>query len=414
MQRDNGLGHGEVYEAHQGGGRLTVHMITNPWKLSVRMGILTPNLNGWMAGKQESTDTRLRRAHLVRKMEQHGIQLAGIQETHFDTEAEILQWKYWLSKRGYGMEATVASRRGSAVVLWRQASWAATQSHRLEPRVLIVTPRHQTEQVRVVSAHMHHILSVQERQWQRLQQYLQSQPDLPTLLLMDHNSILTPKVDSRFVRGEEVSGVQSARGAKVEALRKMAMVDGWDLVHAVAATPPPRYTFGHTVQGPKRNLRQIDRVHVPEDMTPSVAGAYTILSGCDHRGVVIQLAPPSVEVGRPRQKFPKAMLADEVAMLRLHERVYSLQVESPLEWWQAAQCIVREEGARLARSQSTRGFFQLEAAVRASSPWRVVRAGWEYLEQQGLCPGTTGDAYRALASFLADERLEATHQRSMD
>ena len=101
-------------------------------------------------------------------------------------------------------------------------------------------------------------------------------------------------------------------------------------------------------------------------------------------------------------------------MLRLQERVHSLQVESPLEWWQAAQCIVREEGAAWARSQSTRGFSQLEAAVRASSPWHVVRAGWEYLEQQGLCPGTTGDAYRALALFLADERLEATHQRSMD
>ena len=89
-------------------------MITN---LSVRMGILTSNLNRWMERKQESTDTRLRRAHLVRKMYQHGIQLAGIQETHFDTEAEILQHKYWLSRRGYGMEATVASRRGSTAVL---------------------------------------------------------------------------------------------------------------------------------------------------------------------------------------------------------------------------------------------------------------------------------------------------------
>ena len=94
--------------------------------------------------------------------------------------------------------------------------------------------------------------------------------------------------------------MQSARGAEVEALRKMAMVDGWDLVHAGAATPPPQYTFGHMVQGPKRNQRRMDRVYVPEAMTPSVAGAYTILTGSDHKGVVIQLAPPSVEVGRPR------------------------------------------------------------------------------------------------------------------
>ena len=97
--------------------------------------------------------------------------------------------------------------------------------------------------------------------------------------------------------------MQSARGAEVEALRKMAIVDGCDLVHAGAATPPPEYTFGHTVQGPKRNLRRIDRVHVPEAMTPSVAGSYTILTGSDHRGVVIQLAPPLVEVGRPWQNF---------------------------------------------------------------------------------------------------------------
>ena len=101
-------------------------------------------------------------------------------------------------------------------------------------------------------------------------------------------------------------------------------------------------------------------------------------------------------------------------MLRLQERVHSLQVESPLECWQAAQIIVREEGATWARSQSTRGFSQLEAAVRASSPCHVVLSGWEYLEQQGLYTGSTGDAYRALASFLADERLEATQQRSMD
>ena len=52
--------------------------------------------------------------------------------------------------------------------------------------------------------------------------------------------------------------------------------------------------------------------------------------------------------------------------------------------------------------------------MRANSPCHVVRSGWEYLEQQGLCPGTTGDTYRALASFLADERLEATHHRSME
>ena len=149
-------------------------------------------------------------------------------------------------------------------------------------------------------------------------------------------------------------------------------------------------------------------------MTPNVAGAYTILTGCDHRGVVIQLAPPSVEVGRPGHKFPEAMLVDEVAMLRLQERVHSLQVESPPEWWQAAQSIVREEGAAWARSQSTRGFSQLEAAVRASSPCHVVWSRWEYLEQHGLCPRSTGDAYRALPSSLADERLEATHQRSME
>ena len=87
------------------------------------------------------------------------------------------------------------------------------------------------------------------------------------------------------------------------------------------------------------------------------------------------------------------MLADEVAMLRLQERVHSLCLESPLEWRQAAQCIVREEGAAWPRSQSTTAFSQLEAAVRASSPCHVVRAGWEYLEQQGLSPGTTGEAY---------------------
>ena len=114
--------------------------------------------------------------------------------------------------------------------------------------ILIVTLRHQTEQqVRVVSAHMHHTPSVRERQWRRLRQYLQGQPELPTLLLMDHNSMLVPGVDSQFVQGEEVSGVQSAWGAEVDAPRKMAMIDGWYLVHAGAATPPPQYTFGHTV-----------------------------------------------------------------------------------------------------------------------------------------------------------------------
>ena len=82
----------------------------------------------------------------------------------------------------------------------------------------------------------------------------------------------------------------------------MALVDGWDLVHAGAATPAPQYTFGHTVQGPKRNLRRIDRVHVSETMTPSVAGAYTILKGSDHRRVVIQLAPPLVQVGRSSRR----------------------------------------------------------------------------------------------------------------
>ena len=44
----------------------------------------------------------------------------------------------------------------------------------------------------------------------------------------------------------------------------------------------------------------------------------------------------------------------------------------------------------------------------------MVRAGWEYLEQQCLSSGTTRDVYRTLAAFLADERLEASHQKSMN
>ena len=82
------------------------------------MGLLTANICGRMAKKADSKDGRLRHSVLMRKMSHHGVEIAGWQETHFRSEAEIQSQQFWASGQGYGMFASVADGNASAAVSW--------------------------------------------------------------------------------------------------------------------------------------------------------------------------------------------------------------------------------------------------------------------------------------------------------
>jgi hypothetical protein len=48
-------------------------------------------------------------------------------------------------------------------------------------------------------------------------------------------------------------------------------------------------------------------------MRPNLLTAYTVLTGSDHKGVVIQLGAPPMAKGKSRYRFPTDLLKDEAA-----------------------------------------------------------------------------------------------------
>ena len=107
------------------------------------------------------------------------------------------------------------------------------------------------------------------------------------------------------------------------------------------------------------------------------------------------------------------MLSDEQAMLELQEQVASISIDDPEDWWAEALSVVSAAGRQWARTNSSRGFLQVEARVCNSSPTRVIAAGWEYLDELGVRPKTHQEAYQCLASVLADEQREGWMQQSV-
>ena len=59
------------------------------WRRAERLDVMMARVCGCMAKPSEAKDQRLCRSHLLRKLRQHGEQLAGPQETHFETQDEV-------------------------------------------------------------------------------------------------------------------------------------------------------------------------------------------------------------------------------------------------------------------------------------------------------------------------------------
>ena len=309
------------------------------------------------------------------------------------------------------MRATVAAGFGSVAVLWALSLCTELSTTIISPRLMIVELRHTTGQtVRLVGGHMHDDPGLRKDQWRDLSKRLRSLSSMATIFLMDHNSLVLPGQDS--LKGHQGDrSVREARYQEMEVLAKFDMHDVWGLAHDGSEHPPPAATYGWAYEGRRANPRRLDRIHVNAALTEWVSGAYTVLTGANHKGVVLQLSPPAIIQGKPRPRFPEGMLGDEQAMPELREQVASISIEDPEGWWAEALSVVSAAGRQWARMNSSRGFSQVEALVRNSSPTRVIPAGREYLEELGKRPTTHQEAYQCLAFVVADEQREGRMQQ---
>ena len=160
---------------------------------------------------------------------------------------------------------------------------------------------------------------------------------------MDHKSVIVPREDSIHVRAE-IAEVKRLREEEVAALARKNLVDAWRLVHDGPDHEPPHWTFGWEGQGDTRNSKQLNRVHLQQAMVENASGAYTVLTGADHKGVVVQLAPPAMLTGRLRQRFPTELLQDTAAVAALRDRVQAVQGASDEEWWTETMSVIGEVG----------------------------------------------------------------------
>jgi endonuclease/exonuclease/phosphatase family metal-dependent hydrolase len=150
-------------------------MPTDPWLLASKLACMTANINGWMARKDTGRDSKLRRTQLLTVAKEHGVQVMGLQETHFNTEKERDSQTKWLAKQGYDMYAAISTGgTGSSVVLWDNKNWSLEEGYVLEPRLVIAKLKHKGGQRLVaISAPFHHREGQRKSQWVRLHSALE-------------------------------------------------------------------------------------------------------------------------------------------------------------------------------------------------------------------------------------------------
>ena len=291
------------------------------------------------------------------------------------------------------MRATVAVGFGSVAVLWALCKWTELSLTVVSPRLMIVKLRHTTSQtVRLVGWRMHDDPGLRKDQWRDLGKRLRYLSSMATLFLMDHNSLIVPGKDS--LKGHQGGRpVTEARYQEMEVLEEFDMHDVWGLAHSGSEHPPLAETYGWAHKEHRANPRRLDRIQVNAALAEWISGAYTVLTGADHKAVVLQLSPPAMVQGKPRPRFPEGMLSDEQAMLELQGQVASISIDDPEDWWAEALSVMSAAGRQWARINSSRGFSQVEALVRNNSPTRVISAGWEYSDELGVQPKTHQEAY---------------------
>ena len=214
--------------------------------------------------------------------------------------------------------------------------------------------------MQLVGGHMHDDPGLRKDQWRDLSKRLRSLSSITRFFLMDHNSLMVPCQDS--LKGHHGGRrVREARYQEMEVLAEFDMHEVWDLAHSGDEHAPRAATYGWAHKERRANPRRLNRIHVNAALTEGVSGAYTVLTGADYKAVVLQLSPPATVQGK--------------RMLELQEQVASVSIDDPEEWWAEALSVVSAAGRQWARMNSSRGFSQVEAMVRNSSPTHVIRAG---------------------------------------
>ena len=146
--------------------------------------------------------------------------------------------------------------------------------------------------MRLVGGHMHDDPGLRKDQWRDLGNRLRSMSSMATFFLMDHNSLIVPRQDS--LKGHQGGRlVREARYQEMEVLAEFDMHDVWGLAHSGSEHPPPAETYGWAHKGHRANPRRLDGIHVNAALTEWVLGAYKVLTGADHRAVVLQISRPA-------------------------------------------------------------------------------------------------------------------------
>ena len=137
-------------------------------------------------------------------------------------------------------------------------------------------------------------------------------------------------------------------------------------------------------------------------------GAYTsVAPRSDHKTVVCQLGRSRVQRVAPRFRFPVEMLDDAAAVEGMKRRVQELeQLRNPhtaMQWWEQIIALLQEEGITWRRNNPKRTSTSLGAILRRATPVSVPPEGWELLQERGLLPETTRQAYSLVTTLWQDE-----------
>ena len=415
--------------------------------LGEAMTFATFNCNGLLTNVVEGKRTVPRIHTMLSFFKATQTPVIAVQEPHLradkselEVTTDLQQVKEAAEREGFEFltQWTNNGLRGGVAIFWKK-SWQLVNALSVSPRVMMATLRNDDGQlISVIGAHLHHKPAEREKQYQLLRQI---RPKLPladnVVMLADHNSIVTPRVDSeKLTVHDEMPAAVAAREQELLFLSELGVGDAWETAFAPTgesdpATDPKGWTWGFHKEKPTENKqdeldsqaseeedeeffvfrndrhrRRINRVHLSQHMLPKVTRCYThFLAHSDHKAVIVQISPPPSTQTQRRLRVPTTFLKDPEVMETLSGRLAELPQHLDA-WWDAALTEIRQTTFKYEKKVNPKGITEVEALLHESSLTHTTREAQAYLNNRGLVSSPPPRAYALLMSIAEAEAMD--------
>ena len=341
-----------------------------------------------------------RHKHLLATMSRNNCSLVGLQEHHVQAAGTAEKIQTILPSRWRNLAKPSMTERSGVALLWREDVWKLVEEVTGIPDERVLAAVLRDEDGRnwlMIVAHFRNAPREQRQTWAAMEAIQQQKPDIPVIVMADHNATMDPFMDDLEAfegrKGEESQNVQSARDKARLACVRMQMLDAWRVIFP---DPEERVEMGLT-----RQNRRIDRITVSATLAPAIGGAYTTpIGGSDHRAVLVRLVPRATKGPPNIWRMGSALLSSEGFEDRFEKAMKAIEDLPVWEWWAAVPEVLQRLEMEMPRRRGWDSeVLAMQRALSRSTTTSLAPSACRFLGSRGqdLEPE---QGYRRLASMI--------------